>query len=91
MVIISVNQGYKSTEEWHDYWIETRTTYRGQELPMDIGKSNNNFKDRKLKYFNYKIYRHMARDCKKPKKKKNTWKCYDYRKIGHIARCYSTV
>jgi len=28
---------------------------------MNIGKSNKNFKDRKLKYFNYNKYRYMAK------------------------------
>jgi len=30
---------------------------------MNIGKSNNNFKDRKPKYFNYNKYGHMAKEC----------------------------
>jgi len=34
---------------------------------MEIRKSNKNFKDGRLKCFNYKIYKHMAKDCKKPK------------------------
>ena len=36
---------------------------------MKIGKLNNNFKDEKLKCFNYQTYRYIVRDCKKPKKK----------------------
>ena len=28
---------------------------------MDIGKSNENFKDRKPKYFNYNKYRYMTK------------------------------
>jgi len=63
MAITSVEQGYKSTEEQHDYKTETETTYGGQEQPMNIGKSNNNFKDRKPKYFNYNKYGHMAKEC----------------------------
>jgi len=35
---------------------------------MDIGKSNENFKDRKLKCFNYNKYRHMAKECQSKKK-----------------------
>jgi len=53
---------------------------------MEIGKSNKNFKDEKLKCFNCEIYGHMARDCKKPKKKKDTQKCYKCGRTGHIAR-----
>ena len=30
---------------------------------MDIGKSNDNFKDRKPKCFNYNKYRYMAKEC----------------------------
>jgi len=48
------------------------TIYREQGLLMEIGKSNENFKDGKLKYFNCKIYEHIVRDCKKSKKEKNT-------------------
>jgi len=35
---------------------------------MNIGKANNNFKDGKLKYFNYNKYRHMAKECWSKKK-----------------------
>ena len=45
---------------------------------MEIGKSNENFKDRKPKCFNCKIYRHVVKDCKKPKKEKDIRKCYEY-------------
>ena len=63
MAIISVGQGYKSTEEQHDYKTSTGTTYREQSQPMDIRKSNDNFRDRKLKCFNCNKYRHMAKKC----------------------------
>jgi len=53
---------------------------------MEIGKSNKNFKDGKPKYFNCKTYRHMARNCKKPKEEKDTRKCYKCRQIEHIAK-----
>ena len=64
MVIISVRQRYKFMKGWHDYQIETGTTYGGQDLLMDIRKSKDNFKDRKPKCFNYEIYGHMAKDYK---------------------------
>ena len=63
MAITSVEQEYKSTEGRHDYKTETGTTYGGQKQPMNIGKSNNNFKDRKPKYFNYNKYGHMVKEC----------------------------
>jgi len=44
-------------------------TYRGQGQPMDIGKSNDNSKDEKPKYFNCNKYSHMAKECKSKKKK----------------------
>jgi len=52
---------------------------------MDIGKSNNNFKDRKLKCFNCNKYGHMAKECWK-KKEKETRKYFKYNKEGHIAK-----
>ena len=54
---------------------------------MDIGKARDNFdKDRKLKYFNYNTYRHIAKDCQMLKKEQDTRKCYKYEKIEHIAK-----
>jgi len=53
---------------------------------MEIGKSNENFKDRKPKCFNCKIYGYIARDYKKPKKENNTQKCYECERTRHIAR-----
>jgi len=68
VAITSVGQGYESTEGWHDYKMSTRTTYGGQEQPMDIRKSNENFKDRKPKYFNCNKYGHMAKEFRSEKK-----------------------
>jgi len=62
-VITSVEQGYKSTKGQHNYKTETGMTYGGQGQLIDIGKSNNNFKDRKLKCFNCNKYGHMAKEC----------------------------
>ena len=63
VVITSVGQGYKSTKGQHDYKTGTGMTYRGQGQLIDIGKSNNNFKDRKLKCFNCNKYGHIAKEC----------------------------
>ena len=63
VVITSVGQGYESTEEQNDYKTSTGTTYGGRGQPMDIGKSNENFNDRKPKYFNCNKYRHIAKEC----------------------------
>jgi len=60
--ITSVGQGYESTEGRYDYKTSTRTTYGGRGQPMDIGKSNDNFKDGKPKCFNCNKYGHMAKE-----------------------------
>jgi len=62
-------------------------TYKEIEVFMDISKSKDNYnKDRKPKYFNYNIYKHMVKYCKKPKKEKETKKYYKYNKVGYIAK-----
>ena len=68
VVITSVGQGYESTEGCHDYKTSTGMTYGGREQPMDIGKSNNNFKDGKPKCFNCNKYGHMAKECRAEKR-----------------------
>jgi len=61
MAIISVGQEYESTEGCHDYKTSMGITYGGRGQPMDIGKFNDNFKDRKPKCFNCNKYGHMAK------------------------------
>jgi len=68
-----------------DYKIGIETTYSGQGQPMDIGKSNNNFKDGKPKCFNCNKYGHIAKKCWK-KKEKETRRCFKCDKEGHIAK-----
>jgi len=71
MVIILVEQGYKSTESQHNYRTGTEITYEGRRTPMEIGKSKNNYdKDGKPRCFNCNIYEYIANDCQKPKKKR---------------------
>ena len=72
VAITSVRQGYESTEGRHDYKTGTGTTYGGRGQPMDIGKSNDNFKDGKPKCFNCNKYRHMAKECRSEKKEQET-------------------
>ena len=58
---------------------------------MDIGKAKDNFdKDRKPKCFNYNVYEHIAKDCKKPRKEWDTRKCYKCKKVRHIAKSYKS-
>ena len=88
VVITSVEQGYESMERRYNYKTGTRTTYGGREQLMDIGKSNNNFKNGKPKCFNYNKYGHMAKECWLEKKKWETRVCFKYNKKGYIAKDY---
>jgi len=63
VAITSVGQGYESTEGRQDYKTATGMTYGGRGQLIDIGKSNDNFKDGKPKCFNYNKYGHMAKGC----------------------------
>jgi len=53
---------------------------------MDIGKSNDNFKDGKPKYLNCNKYGHMAKECRSKKKERETRKYFKCKKKGHIAK-----
>ena len=87
IAITLVGQGYESIESQHDYKMGMGTTFGGWGVPMDIGKSQDNFnKDRKPKCFNCNIYEHLAKKCRRPKKNKETRKCYKYDKVGHLAK-----
>ena len=88
VAIISVGQGYKSMEGHHDYKTSTGTTYGGRGQPIDIERSNDNFKDRKPKCFNCNKYRHMAKDCQGKKKEWEMRKCFKCDKEGYIAKDY---
>jgi len=84
VAITLVGQRYKSMEGQHDYKTGTRTIYEGQEQFIDIGKSNNNFKDRKPKCFNCNKYGHIAKKYWK-KKEKEIRKYFKCNK-GHIVK-----
>ena len=60
--------------------------YGGRGQPMNIGKSNNNFKDGKPKCFNCNKYRYMAKKCWAEKKEWETRTCFKCDKKEHIAR-----
>ena len=53
---------------------------------MDIGKSNDNFKDGKPKCFNCNKYGHMAKECWSEKRERETRTCFKYDKKEHIAK-----
>jgi len=86
VVITSVRQGYESTEGHHDYKTSIGTIYGGRGQPMDIGRSNNNFKDRKPKCFNCNKYGHIVKDCQGKKKEREMRKCFKCNEEGHIAK-----
>jgi len=86
MAITSVGQGYESTEGHHDYKTGTGTTYGGRGQPMDIRKSNGNYKDGKPKCFNCNKYGHMAKECRAEKKEHETRTCFKCKKKGHITK-----
>ena len=82
-----MGQGYESTEGQQDYKTSIGMIYEGQEQPIDIGKSNNNFKDRKPKCFNCNRYGHIAKECWK-KEEKETRKCFKCDRKEHITKDY---
>jgi len=87
VAITVVGQGYESTESQHNYKTSTGTIFGGRRAPMDIGKSRNNFdKNGKLRCFNYNLYRHLAKECRRPKKERETRKCYNCNKQGYLAK-----
>ena len=86
VAITSVGQGYEFTEGRHNYKTSTGIINGGRGQPMDIGKSNNNFKDGKPKCFNCNKYRHMAKECQSEKKECETRTCFKCEKKGHIAK-----
>ena len=61
-------------------------TYGGRGQPMDIGKSSDNFKDRKPKCFNCNKYGHMVRKCWSEKKEWEIQTCFKYDKKRHITK-----
>jgi len=84
VAITSVGQGYESTEGHYNYKTGTGTTYRGRGQPMDIGKSNDNFKDGKPKCFNCNKYSYMVKECQAERKETRT--CFKCDKKRHIAK-----
>jgi len=86
VAITSVGQGYESTKGCHDYKTGIGTIYGGRGQFMDIGKSNDNYKDGKPKFFNCNKYGHMAKECQVEKKERETRICFKCEKKGHIAK-----
>ena len=53
---------------------------------MNIGRSNENFKNGKSKYFNCNKYGHMTKECRAKKKEQETRTCFKCDQAGYIAR-----
>ena len=88
---MSVGQGYQFIEGQNDYKMSTGTIYRECRQPINIEKSNNNFKDGKPKCFNCNKYGHMAKKCQLKKKEHETrhfLKCFKCNKEGYIIKDY---
>ena len=87
IVIILVGQEYKFTKSKHDYRTRSGIIYEDREAPIEIGKFKNNYnKERKPRYFNCNIYGHITKDCQKPRKEKETRKCYKYNKVKKLSK-----
>jgi len=86
LAITSVEQEFEFIERQNNYKTSTRTTYGGRGQPMDIGKSNENFKNGKPKCFNYNKCRYMAKECRSEKKEQEIRTCFKYDKKRYIAK-----
>jgi len=53
--------------------------------PMEIGRQQNNGQERKTKCYNCNRFRHIAKDCRQPKKEKKQQECFKCGKEGYIA------
>ena len=85
VAITAVEQGYESMESWHDYKTSTVIIFGERRALMNIRKSRNNFdKNGKPRCFNYNLYRHLAKECRRPKKERKTRKCYKCDKQRHL-------
>jgi len=64
-----------------------KTIYEKRNIHINIGKAKDNFnKDERPRYFNCNTYRHIVKECKKPKKEQDTRKCYKCNKVEHIVK-----
>ena len=89
VAIILVEQGYESTKDKQDYKTESGIIYRGREASVNIRKSRNNYNnDIKPRCFNCNVYRHIAKNYRKPNKEKETRKYYKYNKVEYLAKNY---
>ena len=73
-------------ERQNNYKTSTRTTYGGRGQSIDIEKSNENFKDRKPKCFNWNKYRYITKEYRLEKKEQETQTCFKCNKKRYIAK-----
>ena len=87
VAITLVGQAYKSMESRNDYKTNTGTMFRGQGMPMNIEKMQDNFDEQKRpKCFNCNTYGHIAKEYKKPKKSREIRKCYKCDKVKYLEK-----
>jgi len=85
VAITAVGQGYEWTNIHYNYRTGSGITYGGMGKPMEIGRQQNNGQGRKPKCYNCNKFRHMAKDCRQPKKEKKQQECFKCGKEEHIA------
>jgi len=85
VAITTVGQGYEWTNIRYGYKTGSGITYRGIGKPMEIERQQNNRQGRKPKCYNCNKFRHIAKDCRQPKREKKPQGCFKCGKEGHIA------
>jgi len=88
MAITAVGQGYKWTNIHYDCRTGSGITYGGMGKPMEIGQQQNNGQGHKTKCYNCNKFRHIAKDCRQPRKGKKPQGCFKCGKEGHNAIGY---
>jgi hypothetical protein len=84
--ILSIGQGYESTEIRNDYHTGTGVTFGWSGQPMDIGRQMPAFNEKgQPKCFKCNTYGHMVKDCHKGNNKGER-KCYNCGKGGDFAK-----
>ena len=84
--ILSVGQGYKSTEIRRDQTSGTGITYGGTGQPMEIGRKKFEWNQKEEpKCYKCGIFGHVGRTCTKPKQSPGI-KCYSCGRFGHTSK-----
>ena len=70
VAITAVGQEYEWTNIRYDYRIGSGIIYGGMGKPMEIEQQQNNRQGHKPKCYNCNKFRHIAKDCRQPKREK---------------------